>query len=547
MTTSPIPRCIRSNVILTECVYYRIGGVARYFGEPDTFAEVREVVLWARKNELPFAYLGAGSNSLFSDEAFAGVIISFANLCAWHWETDSVLYAEAGVENSAIAAACLRAGRKGAAWMHKLPGQVGATTRMNARCYSGEMSQIVSHVLSIDIDGNLITRPSAEVFLGYKETTYMKNGEAIVAVRFSFPESESVLELSNAMSDCEIDRDNKHHFEAPSCGSTFKNNYAVGVPSGRIFDELGFRGQHEGGAKVSLHHANFIQNTGNATAKDVLTLAARMRKAAADHKNAVLDLEVEAIGSFDLSLISACGISSACQSKAKCMAGLAWAPNVDIPANAFPKTLFSAPFIEYFRKPCAGETNILATVTQLLPLSEAIRNPEEPFLRWQTSAESNLHTIFSHMPKAPRNSFVNELWEYSVSEIFFAAPNSQQYDEYEMTPEQHWIAIAHHGKRLRKPGHENPSARFWPNASPWGNKHNFGMDFPYAAIAHLVENRAISLQCCLSVGNGSYHLAPHWMNLRNEPSGVWKDDTPPNVKADFHQPERFWKVTLAEQ
>jgi UDP-N-acetylmuramate dehydrogenase len=548
MSPQNIPSWILQDQSLAKRTYYRIGGTARFFAEPASFAHVREAMLLAREHNWPFAFLGAGSNSLFSDNTFDGMVISFEKLNHAFWETPEILYAEAGVENTTIAEMCKQAQRKGAAWMFKLPGQVGATARMNARCYGGEISQIVTEIVTIDLNGNLKMHSAHDVFLGYKNTSLMKTAEAVVAVRFHFPQTESASAIDAEMTQCETDRNAKHHFEAPSCGSTFKNNYEIGVPSGRIFDELGFRGAQEGGARVSLHHANFIQNTGSATAKDVLSLAARMKQTALEKKNAHLSLEVEAIGTFHKELSKACGLTeqaSAPQSQAWC--GLAWHPSQPDPSPTFPAIVFAAPCLEYFRLPAAGEPHVKVSLTQLRPLSEARHSPHSPFLRWETRVPQNsLERIFPLMPNAPEESFLNELWNYSVSEVFFEHPHRTEYDEYEMTPKKHWIAIAHEGKRVRKPGHEKPSSAFFPHTRCWAHENAFGMDFTFSQLSHLIHSQSMRILCALSLGNGRYFLCPHWKDDAVEPNSVWINSTPPNVKADFHQPHRWWNVHLLD-
>ncbi len=565
MTTQTIPSWILENVSLAKKTYYRIGGTARYFAVPQTIADVREAILFARENAVPLAFLGAGSNSLFSDEDFDGVILSFEALRCNHWETESVLYAEAGIENTTIAELCHKASRKGAAWMFRLPGQVGATVRMNARCYGGEVSQIVHEIVTVDLNGNLHIHCAKDVFLGYKDTSLMTSSEAVVAVRFLFPETEEKNTIASAMNNCENDRNAKHHFDAPSCGSTFKNNYEIGIPSGRIFDELGFRGTSVGGAKVSVHHANFIQNTGSATANDVLSLAAIMKQAALEKKHADLSLEVEPIGLFNSELCQKCGLAENSFSHSNTISsntlwtGLAWHPSQKIKTvqtiqttqemqtTVFPIEVFAAPFLEYFQKPGAGEHRVTPRIVQLVSLSYAAQNPNEPFLRWETRVDNSLRsTIFPHMPQAKSGEFLNELWNYSVSEIFFEHPHLTEYDEYEMTPEQHWIAIAHEGRRIRKPGHNKPSATFFPNTQMWSNKNAFGMDFSYAQIQHLIQNNSIRVLCALSLGQQRYYLSPHWKDNRVEANSVWQDNIPPAVNADFHQPQRLWRISLLD-
>ncbi len=549
MSSQNVPTWILQNQSLANRTYYRIGGLARFFAQPESFEDVREAILLARKNNWPLAFLGAGSNSLFSDSDFEGMVISFEKLSHAFWETSEVLYAEAGVDNTLIAEMCKQAQRKGAAWMFKLPGQVGATTRMNARCYGGEISQIVLEILTIDLNGNLKMHSAHDVFLGYKDTSLMKTPEAVVAVRFHFPQTDSASAIAGEMTQCETDRNSKHHFEAPSCGSTFKNNYEIGIPSGRIFDELGFRGVQEGGARVSPHHANFIQNTGTATAHNVLTLAARMKKTALEKKNARLNLEVEPIGVFPSALSKACELKAQAPApRGQTWCGLAWHPSQALPPPSFPTTIFAAPCLEYFRLPTAGEPHVKVSLTQLLSLSDARSSPHSPFLRWETIVpDGSLNRIFPLMPNAPEGSFLNELWNYSVSEIFFEHPQRMEYDEYEMTPHKHWIAIAHEGRRVRKRGHENPSAEFFLNTKLWSRENAFGMDFSFSQLSHLINSQSMRILCALSLGNGRYFLSPHWKNDRIEPNSVWMNSTPPNVKADFHQPHRWWPVHLLDK
>lgn len=101
------------------------------------------------------------------------------------------------------------------------------------------------------------------------------------------------------MLQCERDRHGKHHFDFPSCGSTFKNNYAVGKPSGQVFDELQLKGFRSGGAEVSQFHANFVwRKSGEATAIDMLSVAGHMRQTALQQKSYELELEVQPIGLF---------------------------------------------------------------------------------------------------------------------------------------------------------------------------------------------------------------------------------------------------------
>lgn len=99
--------------------------------------------------------------------------------------------------------------RGGASWMYRMPGQLGASVRMNARCYGGEISQIVSQVITIDTDGILKTYSFEDVFKGYKSTLLMNKPEIVVAARLFLPQKVSADKLIQHMHECEADRHKK--------------------------------------------------------------------------------------------------------------------------------------------------------------------------------------------------------------------------------------------------------------------------------------------------------------------------------------------------
>ena len=159
---------IASNVNLSEQTYYRMGGQARFFASPKNVRELANAIFFAREQLLPFAVLGTGSNSVFSDEVFPGVVISLHKLCHFFWENENLLFAQAGVSNTEIAEQGLEQGYCDAHWMFRMPGLLGASIRMNAKCYGGETSQIVTEIHTIDPAGNTKIYAPNEVFIGYK-------------------------------------------------------------------------------------------------------------------------------------------------------------------------------------------------------------------------------------------------------------------------------------------------------------------------------------------------------------------------------------------
>jgi UDP-N-acetylmuramate dehydrogenase len=527
---------VSKNISLARMGYYGIGGTTRYFAEPGSSAELADVLLWNFDQRLPLALMGSGSNILFSDDDFSGIVISLGRMTRLFWLSDDELFCEAGVENTRIAEELLRAGRGGGEWLYKLPGQIGATVRMNARCFGGEVSEITAGILTLSVDGCLRWQLPDAVFYGYKQTSLMERPEIVAAVLLRFPHIRPEEEISRSMHDHEAERFEKHHFDFPSCGSTFKNNYAAGRSSGKIFEELGFKGQSEGGAMISEHHANFIYNREGATAADVLRLAARMRDAAFQTLGVNLDLEVECIGLFDNDLLSSCGIGfvADCQDASKGWAGLLCYPQkmnkAVIPELLFPRVLMQGPLTGYSGLDNEFPAGAFVCVEQLLSLQDAAADPGVPFLRWST--RSNDPALFAVKPPALilPGSFTDELWRYSVSELFIASgDHGGGYLEFEMTPQGHWIALRFDAPRKRAKGYEFVSPDPWSKQVRMvGDEGDFGMEFSYELLRPFIVRDVIALQCCASSGRGAFALFPGWQA--------------PSSPADFHQPDRFFRI-----
>lgn len=546
------PSCLIRNQQIGQTTYYSIGGNAAFYARPKSLADLAGCLHWAREKALPIAILGSGSNALLADGTFHGLVITLCELTASYWENEQNLFVEAGVTNTEVAEICLDAGRAGAAWMYRMPGQLGATVRMNARCYGGEISQIAVDVFTMDVEGRLRIRSGKEVFHGYKKTLLMDSPEVVVATRLLLPTTAPREELLAIMESCESDRHRKHHFEHPSCGSTFKNNYTVGRPSGQVFEQCGLKGTRRGQSEVSQFHANFVWNLGDATANDMLSLAAHMRERALTLQSADLELEVQPIGLFSNQIVNDCALDRlgpTVSEKDSKWVGLLWHARAasNQTSSTFQVTiLLESPYLEYFRTPGSGQPEIALRLVQLISLSEAANNPEQPFLRWETHLRNTSKTWDELFPLKPVQSvgFVDELWLSSVSELFIANgdPEKTDYLEFECTPDGHWIALAFEGPRKRRPEHSTPHDKFWPDFKFEREEQCFAVTFNHARLAAMIHNSHLRIQACLSLGGEGFFLAPHW-----SPSGseeCWDTQQKPDVKPDFHQPQRFWRVAL---
>ena len=288
-----------TDVPLNKLSYYKTGGKTLGVLAPRSTQEVKESISWIKSQKKPFYVLGGGTNSLISDEPWDGYVISF-HLMNKIVVANEEIHVEAGVVNSDLVLKAYESGIGDLSWMYRLPGQIGGTVRMNARCYGGEISNVVSQVTAISQQGELRRYEDISgIFKGYKDTLFMDNGDIICEVTISLqPLSEDdLIKVKAKMDFCETDRESKGQFLYPTCGCVFKNSYdpRVSVSSGMLLEKSGAKHQTYGGAQVSDGHANFVYNK-SASSSDILNLSFKMRDMVYETFGVWLDYEMEILG-----------------------------------------------------------------------------------------------------------------------------------------------------------------------------------------------------------------------------------------------------------
>lgn len=280
---------------LADHLYYGFGGYCKRLYLPSTPAELRDALVQTQDEKVIF--VGAGTNSVFSDEKWPGIVIGFSKMLRLEKVGAHRIVTGAGVDNSIFAQFALQQGLTGAGWMNGLPGQIGATTRMNARCYGGEMSQIVTRVVAYTLRGEerVFDQPR-EIFIGYKNTHFMRETCAIAEVEFTLSDRGSLDDEAILMQRCREDREKKGQYSYPSCGCIFKNDYNAGVPSGKLLDAAGVRNFGSKLLRVSPYHANFVFNEGGARSEDLIDLSLKMREKVFQKFGVWLEYEMEILG-----------------------------------------------------------------------------------------------------------------------------------------------------------------------------------------------------------------------------------------------------------
>jgi UDP-N-acetylmuramate dehydrogenase len=245
----------------------------------------------------PVFCLGSGANILVSDQGVRGIVLDMTSLTSCSI-AESQLYAGAGLAISEAARFAADKGFAGLEFIYSMPGSVGGSVWMNARCYGTSVSDVLAFADIVDRAGALRRIiPNRDDF-AYKVSPFQSQKWIIVAAGFNLHRDDH-SRIRRRMNEHEQDRKRKGHFAAPSAGSVFKNNRYFGEPTGKIIDSLGLRGMRNGGAMVSEFHANIIVNAGGATAQDILRLMEFVERRVKDTLGFNLEREVLLVGEWN--------------------------------------------------------------------------------------------------------------------------------------------------------------------------------------------------------------------------------------------------------
>ena len=280
-----------SNEAMGKHCSWRTGGNADLYYIP---ADKQDLALFLSQasDTVPLTWLGLGSNLLVRDGGIRGIVIAVLNRLNEIKLLDSgQLYVESGVTCAKLARFCKNNGLQGAGFLAGIPGTVGGALAMNAGAFGSETWQFVESLEMMDRYGEVTQRPVSDFKVSYRSVKLPDN-EWFSAGQFLFPKKNSqrvsrikpLLEKRNASQPIGL----------PSCGSVFKN--PQGDHAARLIEDCGLKGVCVGGACVSEKHANFIINTGSASASDIEQLIEKIRLDVKQRFNVELQTEVRIIG-----------------------------------------------------------------------------------------------------------------------------------------------------------------------------------------------------------------------------------------------------------
>jgi len=282
---------VRENEPLCSHTTFRIGGKVDYFVVPpdsETFCLcIREL----KKRRIPFFVLGKGSNVLFPDNGFRGVVISTEQLNNFEFSENKV-FVETGVTLTKLAVEAMKRSLSGMEELFGIPGTVGGALRMNSGAFGKEMSDIVVKVELFDGEKRFwIDKDSLD--FGYRTSLIAQKNFWVVSAVFQLEKAQREVIREKMVNYMKL-RIAKQPLNYPSAGSVFKrptNNIYVG----KLVEELGLKGLKCGDAMISTKHGGFIINLGNASSKDVIFLIELIKQRIFENYGIRLETEIELV------------------------------------------------------------------------------------------------------------------------------------------------------------------------------------------------------------------------------------------------------------
>ena len=274
---------------------FKVGGLAECYIKIDNIQDLRNILNYAKKNNINITVLGNGSNVLVLDKGISGIVLSIKFNKIEMMNLDGRIFANigAGIKNSILSHLLLKNSITGFEEFAGIPGTIGGAVKMNAGAHGKEFKDIVNTVTCVDYSGNIKQFEAKDMYFGYRRSMLKDNKYIVTEVGMIF-RNGTEEEIKSKMEEYASYRKEKQPIEYPSAGSTFKrgNDYITA----KLIDEAGLKGYTIGGAEVSSKHAGFIINKGNATAKDILELIEYVKEEVYKKFNKKIELEIEVIG-----------------------------------------------------------------------------------------------------------------------------------------------------------------------------------------------------------------------------------------------------------
>lgn len=279
-----------TNVLLSKYTTYKVGGKAQVLAYPKNTEKLITLLKWAKENNIPYKMLGNGSNLIFSDNDYNGILIKLTEFDDIEI-FDNKIKVGAGYSLMKLARVALKNSLTGLEFAAGIPGTVGGAVFMNAGAYKSDMGYIVQMINVLTPDFRIVTLENKELAFHYR-TSFLKTHPDYICLEAIIKLEKGKKEAIEEVMKSRLQRRRETQpLEYPSAGSVFRN--PPEMFSGELIEKCGLKGKKIGGAQVSEKHANFIINTGNATATDIKELIDKVKEEVKKKYNVSLITEQE--------------------------------------------------------------------------------------------------------------------------------------------------------------------------------------------------------------------------------------------------------------
>lgn len=271
---------------------FKIGGNADFYAMPKSIDELFNLIELAEEKSLKYKIIGNGTNLLFMDDGYRGLVISTKRINEIERFGERGVLVSAGVPLGVLTNLAKEAGLSGLEFAVGIPGSVGGAIVMNAGAGGGDMSSVVKSVTILEAGGIRVLEKEKLEF-GYRSSYFLSHPSSIILfAELELLDFETREKIEERMQQ-HLKRRSLTQPKEPSAGCVFKK---VGEKSaGELIEKAGLKGFRVGDAEVSRVHANFIVNTGSATSKDVLKLIKIVKAKVFEQFKEELELEIEII------------------------------------------------------------------------------------------------------------------------------------------------------------------------------------------------------------------------------------------------------------
>ncbi len=301
MSAPDPPAAVEHEFPLSRLTTVRTGGAAELFARAGSDARLSELLAWADAAGVEVNVVGSGSNLLVADEGVRGLVVKLDRDLAAISVQEPLVLCGGGARLPAVAATAARAGLSGIEFGVNIPGTVGGAVRMNANAYGGQLGRVLQWVELAGPTG-VERREPGQLGLGYRSSN-LRAGEIVTRACLRL-ETASVESVKASLAQMRRRRHEAQPQGIRTFGSTFKNpeGQPPGGPlpsplsAGMLLSQAGCNGLAVGGARFAPKHANFIENTGEATTADVIAVMAAGRHRVMECFGVALEPEVQTLG-----------------------------------------------------------------------------------------------------------------------------------------------------------------------------------------------------------------------------------------------------------